>query len=291
MTPFFLLFVAYADISQVTRLASGLYVLTMVFLKMSLGFFLLKIFTIDKPKRIIVIVVVCVCSVFSLVYFFWTLIGCAASATFYPTGEVCHSVTAYSHFTTFWNTLNASTDLLFALLATLAMWNVKLPLLAKISTGGLLVLGTLGGIASLIRLGLLLRQSNQSNQIVHSLQAGYWTIIEAGIGITVASLATLRPLFRCCIERAKTGLTGLTTNVAAGTRGRSGRPSMENIYELDASGASVKVVSEATSKATSTEDDVELGLKDESAVNSRHVGSCHSSINSSDTPRIQHELE
>lgn len=34
-----------------------------------------------------------------------------------------------------------------------------------------------------------------------------WSIIEAGLCITAASLATLRPLFRCCIDTTRRSMT------------------------------------------------------------------------------------
>lgn len=71
-----------------------------------------------------------------------------------------------------------------------------MPRKAKISAGILLGMGAMGSICSLIRIAYIPGLKAGPKFFSHAITIGTWSIVEPGIGILVASLATLRPLTR-----------------------------------------------------------------------------------------------
>lgn len=94
--------------------------------------------------------------------------------------------------------MNALTDWLFSLLPVTVIWSAAIPRSTKISAGCLLGLGSLASIASLIRLAYIPGIEASPTFLEHAVNIASWSIVEPGLGIVAASLATLRPLFRHC---------------------------------------------------------------------------------------------
>jgi hypothetical protein len=83
------------------------------------------------------------------------------------------------------------------------LWNSQMPRSVKISAGFLLSLGAIGSISSLIRLVYVPGLKNGPNFFSNAINIGIWSIAEPGFGILAACLATLRPLFRFMVEKAR----------------------------------------------------------------------------------------
>ncbi|RDW77606.1 hypothetical protein BP6252_05659 [Coleophoma cylindrospora] len=107
-------------------------------------------------------------------------------------GSVVTNV-SYAH-----SVLNGSVDLVLATVPIFMVWNLKMNLLMKISIASLLSLGALGGITAIVRIPYLktLEDSNPLTFITTITKLVIWSCAEAGVGIFVGSIATLRPLFR-----------------------------------------------------------------------------------------------
>lgn len=101
-----------------------------------------------------------------------------------------------------------------------------MPLATKLSACALLVFGTLGGVASCVRVALIVIWQHGNVDIASAfpnLKTVYLTSLEAGIAITVSSLMTLRPL-----------VPKIQQHVARLQRYAVRRPSPANIsHELD----------------------------------------------------------
>jgi len=78
----------------------------------------------------------------------------------------------------------------------MAIKSLQLPQRTKVSACLLLAFGTVGGLASIIRIGIIIPQIPGTSTLGESIDPSIWTVIEPGLGITAASLATLRPLMR-----------------------------------------------------------------------------------------------
>lgn len=111
--------------------------------------------------------------------------------------------------------LNALTDITLAIMPIFILRKAQMPMAAKISAGGILALGGVGAIISLVRLKYIGGLAPGPDFFVNAIDISIWSVIEPGIGITAASLATLRPLFRGCMTAARTALTTSVTSKKA----------------------------------------------------------------------------
>lgn len=100
-----------------------------------------------------------------------------------------------------WALLNASTDLTYSLIAVITIWTSSMRRTEKIQASFLMVLGTVGGIASCIR--LVVSKIFDPSAQPDFAQVQLWTVIEAGTCITAASLTTLRPLAEKCVHKVQ----------------------------------------------------------------------------------------
>jgi len=80
------------------------------------------------------------------------------------------------------------------MLAVYAIWSLTLPRHEQFIATALLVMGTAGGVISFIRFVAVLHRVSEQDSIVGSILVSRWSTIELGLGISTASLATLRPL-------------------------------------------------------------------------------------------------
>jgi len=99
--------------------------------------------------------------------------------------------------------VTAITDWVFAIIPMLGIWSAQLTYNAKASVTGILILGVGGSIASFVRLGYIHYLGEDVATLFTKVTPLYMvSVIEIGLGITSVSLATLRPLFSQCIDRA-----------------------------------------------------------------------------------------
>ena len=99
--------------------------------------------------------------------------------------------------------INALADWILAVLPVFLLRKAQMPLPAKIIAGCLMTLGAAGSISSIIRLTFLHSFKPGPNFFWTSIQLTMWSIIECGVCIIAGSLATLRPMFHCCLENAR----------------------------------------------------------------------------------------
>ncbi|PSK51637.1 hypothetical protein B9Z65_2904 [Elsinoe australis] len=116
-------------------------------------------------------------------------------------------------------TINALTDWTFALIPIYTIRHANMPRRARISASFLLGLGAVSSIVSIVRMKYI-EGLNVNKNLFPSPAIGVTSCIEMGLGMTAASCATLRPLFRSCMERAKMTLQRTYGTDVAGTEGR-----------------------------------------------------------------------
>lgn len=179
----------------------------MLTLKISLGIFFLKIFNrAGVWQRYIIHGIMWFSVAMGLVLFFLSIFTCGVLPGFGASTEGCPIAPAYNGLSIFWSSINATTDLMFSVLSVQALWNAQLPRVTKISACALLLFGTIGGIASVVRIVELF---SPRSGVLQAIDAAYWTLLEAGVGITAASCATLRPLLRFVGDRVHKTVTSI----------------------------------------------------------------------------------
>lgn len=186
---------------------TGCYVITTIFLKISLALFFLRIIIRPWERRVIIVSLV-VYTVFSLAYFGVAVLGCGNPAHFIQSlaAGKCVSIQKLTIPMSYLQTsLNAVMDWIFVILPIRTLWGLKMPTSTKCWASGLIMLGALGSIASLIRLTTVKGLSPGREFFRDSAPTAIWATIEPGLGIAAASFATLRPMFRRCIESTRTG--------------------------------------------------------------------------------------
>ncbi|KAF4549942.1 Hypothetical protein D9617_19g102470 [Elsinoe fawcettii] len=183
-------------LAKIVKADTSLYIFTMVLLKISLGLFFLDIFKAYLPQRLVVWFIMITSTLWGIAYCLFSVLSCGLLRGFFPTANDCAVWHQYADFSRAWSSYNAATDMIFAGISVHALWIANLRLRTKIYASALLVFGSIGGIASIIRIVVLSEAGQGAAVYTIGLQSGYWTLVEAGIGITAANLACLRPLLR-----------------------------------------------------------------------------------------------
>ncbi|QDS72485.1 hypothetical protein FKW77_009989 [Venturia effusa] len=150
----------------------------------------------------------------------------------------------------------------YASLATISDWTCILvpifvlkesamPLKRKLVVGGLMIFASLGSIASIVRLLHLHTITVPTGEFfVNVSKLSIWSTIEPGVGITVASLATLRPLLSKLVKRTYRS-TATSPTVAAQTASGGNTLARGPSMKTYTRGGSVGMSSDSTVVASS----------------------------------------
>ncbi|KAF2969383.1 hypothetical protein GQX73_g4190 [Xylaria multiplex] len=183
-------------------LATASYVLNMWLIKLSIGLFLFRL-AAQKRYRYILGISLVVVGIWSLALFFWNIFQCSPvpaqwDYTILANDPKSHCVSADEVVSAAYalSALTILSDFLYALLPIPMIWGAKMTSQAKWSVIAVLGLGIFASIATLIRLKFLADLTDVSDILFAGTDAMIWTIVEPGIAISAASLATIRPLLR-----------------------------------------------------------------------------------------------
>ncbi|KAF5868029.1 putative integral membrane protein [Botrytis fragariae] len=187
----------------------SLYALTTLFVRLSISVFLLRLSTRSLHKSIIyatqasvitftiifIVLVFCQCTPFD---YFWKqyegATGFCIDSSIVPAASVAHSVIGFT------------ADWTLGLLPIWVMWGSKMSMKAKLSISGVLSLGLLAGIATIIRIPFIKDLPITNDFLYVTTDIAIWSTIEPGLGIIAFSGATLRPLLRLFFPEAFSSL-------------------------------------------------------------------------------------
>ncbi|KAM0435172.1 hypothetical protein ACHAPT_003262 [Fusarium lateritium] len=200
-------------------LATATYVLDMMFIKLSIGVFLLRL-SVKKVYTWIIWISLAVITIWSTVIFFWNMFQCN------PVEKQWDFRIAYGHCVSADEIVSAAyaisamtivSDWLYAILPIPMLWTVKMTKTAKATVIVILGLGIFASIATLVRLRFLADLTETDDILFAGTDAMVWTLIEPGVAIVASSLATIRPLLRALKIRGfeSTGNTYGTGHSAA----------------------------------------------------------------------------
>ncbi|KAF4552822.1 Hypothetical protein D9617_9g026130 [Elsinoe fawcettii] len=199
---------------HLSRFSTGMFALALVALKISLGFFFLKIFSHKKHHRYAIVVMCILSTITGIAYFAFASFTCTVLIQAPGSEAQCPIQPVANGVFYAFSVVSIASDYIFTIMAVYALWQAKLPITTKIPACTLLIMGTVGGIASTIRFSLLVKPVTPENYLTSLFDVGKWTIVEHSIGIIAANLAMTRPLLHACVMRVK----GVST---LGTRDRS----------------------------------------------------------------------
>jgi hypothetical protein len=204
-------------------------------LKLSIAIFLLRI-AVDRIHRIIIYVTTITIELTSFAYFFIFILQCIPSEFFwtqYIGGKgkcVNPKVTVDASYV--YSAVTCACDWTLGLMPIFLVWNLQMNSRTKISVGIILAVGAMyvsvpklsvssininsASTATIIRLPYLYELSEVNDFLYATVDVAIWSTCETGIGITVCSLATLRPLFKSFFNRSKLFGSSSRKNTSAG---------------------------------------------------------------------------
>ncbi|KAF1730847.1 hypothetical protein CRV24_008917 [Beauveria bassiana] len=205
-------------------IATIAYILSMMFVKLSIGVFLLRL-SARKVYTIIIKISLVVVTLYTLGVFFWDVFQCMPVAKQWDyriTEGHCASGQDIINAAYAISVLTVVSDWLYALLPIPMLWNVKMTKQAKVTV--VLILG-----------------------LVSATDALLWSMVEPGVAIIASSLATIRPLLRVLKIR---GFESTHRTRSTGLSGKKQGSSMPGYGPNDVSLHRVTVVdSESRSEA------------------------------------------
>ncbi|CAJ0554201.1 Ff.00g127130.m01.CDS01 [Fusarium sp. VM40] len=179
-------------------LATATYILDMMFIKLSIGVFLLRL-CVKKVYNWIIWVSLTIISIWSIVLFFWNLFQChpvEMQWDFRIKEGKCVSADQIVSAAYAISVMTVVSDWLYALLPIPMLWSVKMTKQAKATVIVILGLGIFASVATLVRLRFLADLTDTDDILFAGTDAMAWTLIEPGVAIVASSLATIRPLLR-----------------------------------------------------------------------------------------------
>ncbi|KAM0324679.1 hypothetical protein ACHAQA_008072 [Verticillium albo-atrum] len=157
----------------------------MTFCKISIGWFLLRVTNSKLHKWIIY------------------------TAMFYTIDGKCVDIEVIIGLATLYSVFAVMSDLIFAILPGVIVWNLQLHRRTKILLFPLLAMGCVASFAVVVRFPFL-PKFREPDFLWNTVDIAIWSTVEQGLAITAGSLATLKPLIKAMGHRL-----GLTSNNTA----------------------------------------------------------------------------
>ncbi|KAF4549026.1 Hypothetical protein D9617_24g017400 [Elsinoe fawcettii] len=177
--------------------------LEILYTQISVGFFFLAIFSHRKIERWIIYVVMVLSTCCGIAYLPLGYGTCAQIKVLPGVNTTCPMVTQTAASATFaaFSIVTVVRDFTLTLLALIALYKVQLPLPTKLSACFLLVLGSVGGLASTVRLAIVLKKTDLSAYTKELFLLYRWVMVEIALGVIAANLALVRPLFHKLLSK------------------------------------------------------------------------------------------
>ncbi|KAH8179631.1 integral membrane family protein [Sarocladium implicatum] len=240
-------------------LATASYVLDMMLIKLSIGFFLLRLAT-QKVYVWILRVSLVIVVLWSMVTFLWDIFQCnpvTKQWDYRIEGGKCVTPEQVVQAAYAFSVMCVLSDWLFAILPIPMLWKVKMTKQAKATVIVILGLGIFASVATLIRLKFLADLEDLEDILFGGTDAMVWTLIEPGIAIVAASMATIRPLLRRMRVRGfessdNPSSYGHNSGWSSSRRSRKGAMPIEEVTLQDLDAKKTKPKGEITVCTTTT---------------------------------------
>ncbi|KAF1809489.1 hypothetical protein P152DRAFT_380275, partial [Eremomyces bilateralis CBS 781.70] len=173
------------------------YVLTHIFMKISLAILFLRLIIV-KWQRYLVFIVIGLGTIVNIVSIFFVIFMCGNPRSYLDrvVTKKCVNSTVQIAMAYEQAGVTLMTDWVLAILPVFLLWNAKMDRRTKVSVGFILLLGTTGSVAAVARFPYIENIALVDDFFWNASNLAIWSTIELGTGITAGSLATLRPLFK-----------------------------------------------------------------------------------------------
>ncbi|KAF6841423.1 hypothetical protein CPLU01_00554 [Colletotrichum plurivorum] len=203
-----------------------LYIISTCLLKISVGYFLLRV-SIRRSHVWILRILMLGTVLFGTTYFFMVTFQCVPVSTFWeesPRVEgKCFNDRIVVIMTLTASIINCLADWSFGILPLFIVWSLSLPKRTRLLAFGILSFAAIGSAATIVRSVFIPTLLNGDDFLWATTDVALWSTVEPGIGITAASLATLRPLWQLLWYRA--GVKSQAPRAVAWRERLQGKPS------------------------------------------------------------------
>ncbi|KAF2797316.1 hypothetical protein K505DRAFT_269741 [Melanomma pulvis-pyrius CBS 109.77] len=179
------------------------YTISTSVLKISVGFFLLRI-TIILIHVWIIRIIMAITAVVGTTYTFVVLFQCKPISYWWDLNPAhtgtCLSPSLVTNFTFVVSALNSFADWTFAILPILIVKDLQMKRRVKVIVSSVIALAAIGSTATIIRLPYTSTLKEYKGDFLYrTTDFAIWTTVEVGVGITAGSIATLKPLMKSAI--------------------------------------------------------------------------------------------
>ncbi|EMD62475.1 hypothetical protein GGP41_002006 [Bipolaris sorokiniana] len=180
------------------------YTLSTCMLKISVGFFLLRITIVPLHIWIIRLIMV-VSGLVGIAYTSVVIFQCKPISYWWDLNPnavgSCLSPALVMNFTFVVSGLNAFADWVFAILPVLIVQGLHMKKRMKVVVASVIALAAIGSTATIIRLPYTTTiKGYKGDFLFRTTDFAIWSTIEVGLGISAGSIATLRPLLKQAFE-------------------------------------------------------------------------------------------
>ncbi|KAF4555506.1 Hypothetical protein D9617_2g054670 [Elsinoe fawcettii] len=183
--------VDFTTFMWLARWGYGMYILTVIAIKVSLSLFMLRIFGPHHIwERVLIHFLTIVPAVIGITAL--VLVNATCAVTFLT---ACSWRRIFNYTSLSFSFANTIADVAFASLSFLILWRMTMTRAARITASVLFLIGCMGGLASMFRVAAYFAPGSD---VLQQINYSRWSMIEAGTCITAVCLFTIRPLFRHC---------------------------------------------------------------------------------------------
>ncbi|KAL2062079.1 hypothetical protein VTL71DRAFT_6345 [Oculimacula yallundae] len=181
-----------------------LYVITAFVMRLSIGFFILRIMT-QRSFIWTIRMTMALITLATVMDLFYTIFQCKPISYFWlqfsgipgkclPAPQVQAISIAYS-------AASATADILFGVMPICVLWNLQMNRKAKIIVGVLLCVGIVAGLTVIVRIKYIIDVSLTEDFMFATANVSIWALIEPAIAICCMAASTWRPLFNSLREK------------------------------------------------------------------------------------------
>ncbi|KAG8624336.1 hypothetical protein KVT40_007403 [Elsinoe batatas] len=182
------------QVEKLFHICYGFYILCLLVLKLSMGFFFLRILR-HHTVQVAIIYALCAAIVVSgLIFYGFAVFTCAQFRDLASIRGQCRYQLAADVTNTIFSGLNILSGVVFVGLAVHPLIKSKMQMPTKIVASLILALGSVGCVASAVRLSLILEPTDYTRWLAQFMYSGHWLVTEVTSGIVAANLALIRPL-------------------------------------------------------------------------------------------------
>lgn len=216
-----------------------LYLVEQIFLKASMGVYFLRIIR-EKWQTRTILISLAIYEVYTIAFLFCAIFsfGLPTAHHILEQSKAPHAipVTVFRPINYIYAAFNIIIDFIFTFIPMFVVAKAMIPLRAKVSVCVLILLGAVGSMVSVARI-YFLPAITEKFSFSGIEMLGTISLAESSAGMIAISLATLRPLFKSCIDRvssSKGSKYATTENKTYGQTGISKRTEVAMVESIDA---------------------------------------------------------